>query len=343
MLRSRDPAALLGGNIGGDLLTRIEIQPAASPVVVELSSYQLTYVGRDLAEGFVKPPRVAVFTNITPNHLDWHDGMDEYIRVKQSLALHQEIDGWAVLNHDDERLRDWRDGLPGRILWTSLRDSGEKDAAFCDGGEIVLRRDGEERVRFSLGRFRLIGSHNLVNAVQAAAAAWLFCGDADAVEKGFADFPGLPHRLEVVGGADGRLFVNDSKATTPEAAITALRSIDKPCVLIAGGYDKQSPFDDLGVEIQKRAAGLVLLGASASRIRATVESAAASRPQESGGLPVVEAGDNFAAAVEAAYRLTPAGGVVLLSPACASWGMFANYEERGDAFRCAAKRLGGSC
>ncbi len=154
MIRRHDPAALLGGNIGGDLLTRVERRPAASPVVVELSSYQLTWIGRDMEAGFVKPPLVSVFTNITPNHLDWHRDMEEYIRAKQALALHERPSSWAVLNHGDETLRQWRAALPCKILWTSRRDSGEENACFlsrppgaaegeAEGGEIVLRVDGE--------------------------------------------------------------------------------------------------------------------------------------------------------------------------------------------------------
>ncbi len=343
MLAKRDPATLLGGNIGGDLLTRVERQPAASPVVVELSSYQLQWIAGDFASGFVKPPRIAVFTNIAPNHLDWHRDMDEYVRAKQSLALRQSPADWTILNHEDERLRGWRDVLPANILWTGRRDSGEENAAFLADGEseILLRTGGEERGRFPLERFRLIGAHNRTNAVQSAAAAWLACEDAAAVQHGLDTFSGLPHRLEVAGEAFGKLFVNDSKSTTPEAAVTALRALDrdKPCVLIAGGYDKQSPFDGLGVEIQKRAAALVLVGAAAPRIREAVLAAAAQRPRERGELIIRDCGDRFAAAVEAARSLTPAGGVVLLSPACASWGMFANYEERGDRFREIAATL----
>jgi UDP-N-acetylmuramoylalanine--D-glutamate ligase len=343
MLLRHDPAALLGGNIGGDLLTRVERQPASSPVVVELSSYQLTYVGRDLAEGFVRPPRVAVFTNLTPNHLDWHRDMDEYAATKQSLALRQKPEEWTVLNHEDANLRGWAGALPGRALWTSRRDSGMENAAFLEEtpgspGAIVLRTGGEERARFSLERLRLMGDHNRLNAVQATAAACLFVGDEAAVRGGLETFPGLPHRLEIAVEAGGKLFVNDSKATTPEAAMTALRSVDRPCVLIAGGYDKQSPFDALGEEIQRRAAGLVLLGAAAPRIRAAVLAAAGERPPALGALPLFEAGDDFAAAVAAAEKMTPEGGAVLLSPACASWGMFANYEERGERFKTIAQQ-----
>ncbi len=352
MLRRRDPDALLGGNIGGDLLTRVLNRPASSPVVVELSSYQLTHIAEDLAEGSVRPPRVAVFTNCTPNHLDWHRDMDEYVRAKQALALHQTPQNWTVLNHGDERLRAWAGRIPGRVLWTGAEDCGEANACFPEAsrggaGVIVLRVGGEERGRFPLDRFRLIGEHNRLNAVQAAAAAWLFLadaggdadGDADAVLGGLEDFPGLPHRLENAGESGGRLFINDSKATTPEAAITALRSVGRPCVVIAGGYDKQSPFAALGEEIQRRAAGLVVLGAAAPRIRAAVLAAAGSRPEGMGALPVAEAGEDFAEAVALAARMTPEGGAVLLSPACASWGMFANYEERGETFKKILKNI----
>lgn len=343
MLREHDPATLLGGNIGGDLLTRVEAQPAGSPVVVELSSYQLTYVGHDMAEGDVKSPQVAVLTNLSPNHLDWHPDMDDYIAAKQSLVHYQTAANWAVVNRDDPLLREWEAEIPGRIVWSSLDDSGCADACFVDGDAVVVRVGGVEVGRFSLARFRLFGRHNRVNAVQAVAAAWCMCGDAQAIETGLAAFPGLPHRLEVVAEVGGRLFVNDSKSTTPEAACTALAALEMPKVLIAGGYDKKSPFGELGREIQRRVAGVVLLGASAGRIREAVLAAAGERPVGMATLAMVEAGDDFARAVETAWRLTPEGGAVLLSPACASWGMFVNYEERGRVFRELAAGLGKPC
>jgi UDP-N-acetylmuramoylalanine--D-glutamate ligase len=349
MLAAGDSRTLFGGNIGGDLITRVENRPGDAPLVVELSSYQLIHLAADFAAGRILPPRVAVVTNISPNHLDWHRDLEEYARSKLDLVNFLPPGGQAVLDADDRRLREFAaagtgDGFPGRrIVRCAWEDPGGDDACFAEGGRIVLRRGGRPILGFSQELVRPPGRHNRMNAILAAAAAYAMRPDADAVVSGIAAFPGLPHRLERAGVAGGRRFVNDSKSTTPGAAILALEAVEGPKALIAGGYDKHSPFAELGRAIQAGASGLVLLGEAGPRLGRAVLDAAGERPAESGPLPVIEAGEDFALAVREAFRLTPPGGTVLLSPACASWGMFANYEERGEAFRRLAEELGRSC
>lgn len=333
MLLRHDPATLFGGNIGGDLLTRVGGRPAESPLAAELSSFQLMHIGPQLASGDIAPPSVAVITNITPNHLDWHRDLAEYQNSKRHLLRRQSPADWAVLNVDDPLLAGWADDAPGRVIATSLADSGRSDAGFVKDDAIVLRLDGAERLSFPVSRLRLRGRHNVMNAIQAAAAAFVFHEDAGAVTEAAAAFPGLPHRLEEVAEIDGRVFVNDSKSTTPEAAVLALESIPGDKVLIAGGYDKQSPFDLLGKAIQREAAALVLVGAAAERLEKAVAAAAAVRPADRPPLPVHVCGDDFPLAVATAFEACPPGGVVLLSPACASWGMFSDFENRGKRFR----------
>lgn len=337
MVRHHDAGMLFGGNIGGDLLTRTAGRTSRAPLVAELSSFQLTYVGVDIAEGRVAPPRVAVVTNLAANHLDWHADMDEYVAAKMSLLRHQKADDWAILNADDALLLQATGSLPGRVVYCSLRDEGRGDACFVADDAVVVRFGRVERC-WPLDAYRLPGRHNRYNAVQAVAAAFALTQDADAVARGLAAFFGLPHRLEAVGEAGGRRFVNDSKATTPEAAIIALEAMDNP-VLIAGGYDKHAPFEALAKVIQKRAAALVLVGQAGARLRDAVAAVASSRSEGWTSLPITDAGDDFELAVRKAYALTPPGGVVLLSPACASFGMFVNYEERGRVFGELAARL----
>lgn len=343
MLTRNNPHTLFGGNIGGDLLTRVEGRPADAFLVAELSSFQLTYLRDDFAASRIAPPTVAVVTNLAPNHLDWHRDMDEYAEAKFALLRWQRPRDWAVLNVEDAHLAAWADAVPGRVMRCGLDDPDGPDACFADGRSVVVRVDGGEALRQPLERFRLLGRHNVRNAVEAVAAAFVATRDAAAVDAGLAEFSGLPHRLETVGSVDGRLFVNDSKSTTPEAAMTALQAIDAPCVLIAGGYDKRAPFDDLGAAIQETADGVVLVGAAGPRIGAAVAAAAGRRPAGREALAVREAGEDFALAVREAVALTPPGGVVLLSPACASYGMFVNYEERGDRFRAMARDWGKQC
>ncbi len=340
MLQAHNPAAMLGGNIGGDLLTRIESHPADAPLAVELSSYQLTYLARDFQEGRIAPPHVAVVTNITPNHLDWHHDFEEYAEAKKALLLHQTGEDWAILNHEDNLLRSWAATVPGRPVLVALDDPGGEHAAFCRAGKAIVRLSGTEVLALDLAELKLPGRHNIHNALTATAAAYLMTGDARATARGFASFAGLPHRLERVGEAGGRIFVNDSKATTPEAAGLALRSLAGAKVLIAGGYDKQSPFEALGRDIQELAVAVVLVGVAAARLREAVATAASARPAHMPPLTVAECGDDFAGAVRKAWELCPEGGTVLLSPACASWGMFVNYEERGRVFAVIARELG---
>lgn len=343
MLLRHDPGTLFGGNIGGDLLTRVAGRSGTAPLVAELSSFQLTYLGDDIAAGLIRPPAVAVVTNLASNHLDWHADMGEYVGAKFNLLKNQRSDQWAILNVEDARLAEWAHRVPGRVFHCGLNDCGKDDTCFIADGAVVVRLGNEERLRLPLDGFRLMGRHNLYNAVEAVAAAVAVGADAKAIAAGLADFPGLPHRLEKAGTADGKLFVNDSKATTPEAAVTALEAIDAPCVLIAGGYDKRAPFDTLGEAIQERAAGLVLVGAAGPRIGEAARHAADRRPGHLGPLPVVDAGNDFRQAVRDAYEMTPPDGVVLLSPACASYGMFVNYEERGEKFRALAEEWGDKC
>ncbi len=350
MLTRRDPDTLFGGNIGGDLLTRVEDHPANAPLVVELSSFQLTHIGPDLAAGLIKPPRVAVLTNLSPNHLDWHPDFKDYTAAKRNLLRYQNRGDFAVLNTEDPLLAEWADTANGAVIRCGCDDPDCEDAGFIEGGAIRLRLAGQDRLLLKLDRFRLLGRHNRLNAVQAAAAAFAYMlgdevektgmnapapeGGVTAIASGLESFRPLPHRLEMLEtGPDGIMFVNDSKSTTPEAAVTALQALDRPLVLIAGGYDKHSPFGELASEIQTRAEALVLVGAAGKRLGEAVRAAAGERPAGKPELVLVDAGEDFHKAVRTARDLTPPGGAVLLSPACASYGMFVNYEERGDTFR----------
>ena len=343
MLKMRDKDALFGGNIGGDLLTRVNDHPAASPLAAELSSYQLIHIGPQLANGDIRPPCVAIVTNITPNHLDWHHGFDEYAESKRNLLRHQGKNDWAVLNILDPILADWAKDAPGRVISCSYDDPGANDSCFLHDDRITLRLDAQNVLSLPLTHLRIKGRHNIMNAMQAAAAAFVFFRDAEAVLAGAAGFTGLPHRLETIAKAKGKTFINDSKSTTPESAILALTLLDGPIALIAGGYDKLSPFDKLAATIQREAAALVLVGDSAERLKAAVEIAEAERPAALGQLPIVVCDADFDLAVHEAIRLCPSGGTVLLSPACASWGMFNDFEERGERFRDLALEYVASC
>ena len=339
MLAVHDPGSMFGGNIGGDLLTRIESHSPEAPLTVELSSFQCIHIAGGLARSEIAPPRAAVITNLAPNHLDWHTGLDEYHESKRALIRHQGSGDFAILNIEDPVLRGWAAELSSRLVACALKDSGREDSCHVEGGDMVLRLGGSDAMRLPLKALRLRGRHNVMNALQAAAAAYMMTGDGDAAGTGMAGFAGLPHRMETAAEVGGRTFIDDSKCSTPEAAVLALESIDGPKVIILGGYDKKAGFAALGKAVQERASAAVLIGAAACGIWRSIEQAVRARPPDRGALPVVDCGDDFTLAVGEAYRLCPAGGVVLLSPACASWGMFKNYEERGERFAALARGL----
>lgn len=326
MLECHDPGTLVGGNIGGSLLDEMPEHNPASPLVLELSSFQLHYL-RDQAPA----PRVAAVTNLSPNHLDWHGTVLRYYEDKRNIARFQGADDYLVLNAEDATLREWAPLCPARKIMTALADPGGENACFVRNGKITLRLSGGEQALCDLDLLRLPGAHNRCNAVMAAAAAYAYCRDAVAIRRGLESFAGLPHRLETVAEAGGVKFVNDSIATTPESAICGLDSFDRPIVIIAGGYDKGTPFEEFGAKVAAKAEAAVLIGATAGKMREIIL-------RHKPGFRL-EMPEDFPAAVARAHALCPPGGVVLLSPACASYGWFQNFQQRGEIFRRLAQDL----
>lgn len=327
MVKAAAPGARLGGNIGGSLLGAMREHQPSAPLVLELSSFQLHYLH---GQGFA--PEVAVVTNLSPNHLDWHPTVLHYYESKRNLLRSQKPGQFAVLNWGDPVLREWAPGAAATVIAASLADPGTENACFAAGEAIVCRLSGAETTIGDLGHLRLIGDHNRLNALQAAAAAWAHAKAHGAVDAGMDAFAGLPHRLEKVAVKNGVTFIDDSIATTPESAICGLNAVTGPLVLLAGGYDKGSDLSPLARAAAERAEALVLIGKTAPAIAAA---ARAHRP----GCAIVMAGTDFPAAVREAAARCPAGGTVLLSPACASYDMFKNFEERGDLFRQYAEGL----
>ncbi|MFH0910387.1 MAG: UDP-N-acetylmuramoyl-L-alanine--D-glutamate ligase [Planctomycetota bacterium] len=326
MLKAADPDTLVGGNIGGSLLSEIPTHPPSSPVVMEFSSFQLYYLGSQKMS-----PHVAVVTNLAPNHLDWHGSVEAYYAAKENLLRFQSPEDVAVLNAADPVLREWGGKTLGRTVFYAPDDPDTPNAAFVRDGGVVVRLGGREAHAFALREMRLPGPHNLMNALAAAAAAYAQLHETRPRAEGVANFAGLPHRLELVAAVQGVRYYNDSDATTPESAMAALRSFDCPRVLIAGGSDKGASFAELGRAIAREAHRAVLFGKTAPALRAAVEAA--------GGGGRVETARDLADAVARAREGCPEGGVVLLSPACASFDMFTDYEARGERFREIVMRL----
>lgn len=311
----------VGGNIGQPLIEEVEKIPSTAKVVLELSSFQL--------EDLTQSPHLAVVTNVTPNHLDQHASMEEYREAKKRIFRFQEKNDACVLNHDDPVTRKMAGECPGRVVYFSRRRE-LAEGAFLKGSELVLRLNGREEQLCHQADLKLLGVHNVENVLAAAAATSLFGAKVEAIRRAVTTFTGVPHRLELVRERQGVRYYNDSIATTPARAMAGLNAFETPVVLIAGGYDKKLPFDEFGKAVVKRAKAVVLLGVTADQIQQAIEHGAQGLYRKAP--PVVRVA-SLDEAVKEAARLAEPGDVVLLSPACASYDLFLNFEERGQRFR----------
>ncbi len=310
----------LGGNIGTPLIERTDELEPDQWAVLELSELQLPTIDRGV--------EVALYTNITEDHLDRHGTVAAYRRVKARLAQLSAGDGRVVLNAEDPGCRELGASLgPVRIAWYGL--DGEVrlplDVRASDGW-ISLR--GEPLL--PVADVPLPGRHMLSDVAGAVLAADLAGASGEAIAAAIRDFAGVPHRLETIGERQGVRWVNDSQATTPDAAIAALRAFVAPIVLIAGGKDKGLDYGAFAEDIVSRARACVLIGETGTRLEALVA-----------GRVTVRRADTMAEAVQVAASVAQPGDVVLLAPAAASFDMFTDYAERGDAFRAALGALGG--
>lgn len=322
MLAAAGRRVFVGGNIGRPLLPEVDRLGPEDLAVLELSSFQLQLLDRS--------PHLAVLLNVRPNHLDVHASFAEYFEAKKRIFRFQGPGDALVVNADEEPVAGCAREAPGRVAWFSRRGPVAA-GAWAEGGAVRVRGwDGAVAEAGAAGDLRLPGAHNLANALAALAAACALGADPRRAWAEAAAFPGVEHRLELVRERDGVRFYNDSIATAPDRTLAALDSFAAPVVLIAGGYDKKIPFDELGERIAERVRVLVLLGQTAPRIREAVAAAAARR-----GLPGPEvlAARDLPEAVRLAAAAARPGEVVLLSPACASYDMFRNFEERGRLFK----------
>ncbi len=316
----------VGGNIGNPLIEEVEDIPAESWVVMELSSFQLQLLHRS--------PQVGALLNLSPNHLDIHASMKEYVEAKENIFRYQGRGDTVVLNRDNSYTRRMSEMAPSRVIFFSREERVEEGACLL-GDAIAWCAEGREVEVCRLGDLKLMGAHNVENVLAAVAITGVCGAPPGAMREVVTTFHGVPHRLELVREVAGVKFYNDSIATTPERTIAALRSFRQPVLLIAGGYDKRLPFEELAREAVGKVKALYTLGATAPKIEAAVEREIKNRGIQ---LPVNRCRD-LAEAVERSARDARPGDVVLLSPACASYDMFRNFEERGRAFREMVARL----
>jgi UDP-N-acetylmuramoylalanine--D-glutamate ligase len=346
MLREQYPDTVVAGNLRVSALEALPHITADTPVVLELSSWQLEGLGEARFS-----PRYACITNISPDHLDRYRSMDAYVAAKEELWRHQDRDGVVVLNADDPVVAGMAERAPGRVAWFGAEAAERAEqlalrfaparATYWQGDDLVSRRrspsdpaEGGQAI-CRKAEVPLAGSHNLANVAAAAALVIEFGIEASCIRGAIHSFPGVEHRLELVRELDGVRYINDTTATAPEAAVAALHSFDAPIVLIAGGADKTLPFDSLAHAIAGRAKAVVLLAGTATpKLQQELRNAASNQFSVlNSQFSILGPFDDFARAIIEARRLAAAGDVVLLSPGCASFGMFRNEFHRGEEFR----------
>ena len=312
----------VGGNIGVPLISAVDQVTPESLIVAELSSFQLEAI-QDLH------PHVAVMLNLTPNHLDRHASFADYASAKAQIFRNQTQDDYAVLNADDENVMLMAPAIAGQKIFFSRRRS-ISDGVLASNHEVIYRTGNLERVLFVTEDVSLRGEFNLENALAATAAACVLGADFESIRSAVKEFRGVEHRLEYVRRIQGVAFYNDSKATSVDATTKALSAFDQPVHLILGGKDKGAPYAPLRPLIEGRVRALYLIGAAADRIAEEL----------AGSAKIVRSGD-LETAVRQAFTAAFSGEVVLLSPACASYDQFHDFEERGRVFKDMVARLAG--
>ena len=317
MLKAAGKTVWLGGNIGTPLLPLVRQMQADDFAVVELSSFQLMDMTRS--------PGRAVVTNLAPNHLDVHKDMDEYVDAKKNIFRFQSSGDLLILNHDNAIT----DGFTGN--GTTRKFSRQGSAHICLKGDIITR--GGEKV-LDVKDILLPGVHNIENYMAAIAAVGGLVPD-EVIRNVAKNFGGVEHRIELVRIREGVRFYNDSIASSPSRTIAGLRSFPEKVILIAGGYDKNIPYDELGPEICAHVKKLFLGGATGPKIRAAVESCPEYDPST---LEIRDCGD-FESAVRAASAAAVSGDVVLMSPASAAFDQFKNFMVRGQFYKKLIKEL----
>lgn len=292
--------------------------------VAEVSSFQLETI-MDFR------PDVSAILNITPDHLNRHGTMENYIDIKERVCANQTEDDWIVLNYDDPVLREFgekEDLKPGVVFFSSTHEL--KDGLFLDQDEIILAKDGRRESVVNVHDLKLLGKHNYENVMAAVAMSLKMNVPLDTIRKVIKEFKAVEHRIEFVLERCGVKYYNDSKGTNPDAAIQAIRAMPGPTVLIAGGYDKQSEYDEWIEAFGDKVKYLVLIGQTRDKI------AECARRH---GFTEIMYAEDMPEAVRVCAAYANAGDNVLLSPACASWGMFDNYEQRGEIFKQCVRNL----
>jgi len=315
----------VAGNIGYPFSNYVLDVDPDDVVVLEVSSFQLDHV-------HTFRPRVGVLLNITPDHLDRYENFGAYAQAKFNLFRNQGPGDVVVYNHDDELVREHVEAAAKEAAFRTVaiaQTTEPKSGAVVRDDRIILRIDDIDEPLMQRGETALRGRHNLYNSLAAAVSARVMEVENDVIRESLAGFEGVPHRLEEVATVDDVLYVNDSKATNVNAVWYALESFERPVILIAGGRDKGNDYTDLKPLVRQGVRAVVALGESADKVYEALGAEAAERATA----------QSMKEAVEIAHGFAEPGDAVLLSPACSSFDMYENFEERGDTFRRLVKAL----
>ena len=315
IMKNYKDSVFVVGNIGNPYTSAAWETTEESVVVAEISSFQLETI-------HTFHPKVSAILNITPDHLNRHHTMQAYIEAKERIAENQTAEDVCVLNYEDEETRAFGEKTGAQVLYFSSRRKLKK-GVYLEDGNIIC--DIDEKIPVcSVDELNILGTHNHENAMAAVAMAYAYGTPMEIIRKTLKEFQGVAHRIEFVAEKNGVAYYNDSKGTNPDAAIRGIQAMNRPTVLIGGGYDKESSYDEWIQAFDGKVKKLVLLGATREKIAQTARRL---------GFNEIEMADTFEEAFTKCVECAQPGDAVLLSPACASWGMFKNYEERGDKFK----------
>lgn len=316
IMKSHYDSVFVAGNIGTPLASLALETTEESVSVVEVSSFQL-----ETATAF--HPVVSAILNITPDHLDRHGTMEAYTQVKESITKNQTEEDYCILNYDQPVLRAFGTGLSCHVIFFSSHEQLGQGIYLTDN-KIVWNDGKKEVLVCKTNELILIGRHNYENVMAAVAVGISMGVPMESIRKTIKTFKAVEHRIEFVAEKNGVIFYNDSKGTNPDAAIKAVEAMDRPTLLIAGGYDKDSEYDEWILSFNNKVRYMVLIGQTRDKIAETA--------RRLGFMDVIYAED-MDEAVKVCSAYANSGDAVLLSPACASWGMFDNYEQRGNVFK----------
>lgn len=327
MLKKQGYKCWLGGNIGTPLLSKVGEMKETDKVVIELSSFQLLTMN--------KSSEIAVVTNLSPNHLDFHKSMDEYINAKKNIFNFQSKEDKLILNIDNDITKKFKNEAMGKVLYFSRLQEIDGGTKIKNGNIVYKDGDIEKRV-VDTKAISIPGIHNVENYLAAVCAVMDYV-DVKTIRKVAKEFKGVEHRLEFVGEKDGIMFYNDSIASSPTRTIAGLLSFEQKVILIAGGYDKNIPYNKMGVHIAKKVKSMFLIGQTADKISQSLKDEIECTGR--GKDVLVDKCESLDEALKKAYDNALCGDIIIMSPASASFDMFKNFDDRGKKFKQLVKDI----